>query len=1640
MTGVKQRQFLDNRYLVVVVGCIIISAIIGSYFLFIRNTAPVSQAAIQVLDWILRPIVSGTLPSATSYALSAGLLAFDFLLGLSVILAILPKELQKNSRQLVLSSSMLVGLGLVGILAIISVEFNNLTRESILSIAIGIIGITNYLNYRQYKQTVLSFFQEAIKSCNFKLIMPTRYSIKPAIISVVIVIYVLLFFHATAFPVTEWDALIYHANVAKIWYENAPNYQVIAGPSVGIELSYPYPPLFPAIGAAHYILAGEFNDLYLKIVPPLLSLLTLSLTSLISKMYLKSVPRTSVLFLLSMPFFIMYSIWPTNYSTLMAFTIAAILFLLLTLEKRKWQYSVLTGSFVGFAMLSTYLGIILAVFAAVVIGYHIIRKMISSRQTESCSRVSISFVILSELRTVVLPIFISLVSISCLWYVFNWITVGDPVFPFGSRFFQSEYLDQVVLTKSLEQIKQNALGYWGQSTGTELFKKQIYSIIFDPHLYSLGLLPAIIGFVLAILRRNVAMVILGIWISIVIMSQLIQGWFWLRTFTMILPPAAILSAYSVDTVITTLRQKNAKITAAALKYAIYALLFAAIIFPSFIIAMVGINHPTIIYGIPKELPYDFMYSWKNVGNDNSILAGTFLGEADAWQWMNITIPSNSKVATLDAREYHVRSNMFFYLDGKEAVPLLDMDDPFEIRKFLIENGVRYIWAPGSTFRTSAAYPIVNEMPLFKYLGTRDFPIVRIYDAWVPPSIMYDVYPSTDTVQSLTTFLTGTTKQNGYEIVEAGNVRGGLLFAHTPQAGIYKISILYKDSGAGNVDFNLEENNSWQIGYSVLTRTDSNDIKIHTFHINGKANNFSVIGIYSHHEDFEIQQVIVSKVDQFGPSADFSGVVIGKTDGSVSSTIASANQEQIRLFINTPDSKSYKVTVIYQDIGIGNIDFNLQQKDGSWQIGYSTLKRYNSWDTKVHTFYIDGRPNSVIPIGIFAYNEDLVIKKVDIKPAMEPEPSIQLSGIVIQDDFNIVRSGDTDARLLINAPLDEIYKVTITYADIGSSPIDFNFQNSNDTWSTISSITRENSGETKVHTFYINGSTSSIVTLGIYSYDNDFYFKNTDIEVNENIEPQVEAPLTNVPEPLADGNNNTKTEEPSVIDVMDKVTKDGHYLVKAGDVNNRLFLATLEDGIYRVIIEYNDTDGTGPIDFNLQNEDGTWQGSYSTIVKSNSNITKIHSFYIDGRANSVITLGIYAYESDLAISSIEFDKIKEFPLTISDEGLHKVTISYNDTNTSTLDFVTTEGNELQVHSVSKTNSNATKLYTLYVQGGANAAAIGSYPYDNSITITDTSKLSLSEPSVAFSNVIVQNKTTIVTAGDTSPRLYVNTPDNGLYRLTLVYADTASTPVDINLQNEDGTWQGGYSTIFRTNSNETKVHTFELLGKNSTINLGIAAYGQDLVIHNVTIASISATDYTIINSPMEGLYRIDAIYNDTLNDIVRLSVISSDGTKTTHDLPVGSSFSERLYSFFVKGSSNSSFYIIKEPSDFDVTITSTYAGGSKPIVGLSGFDVGEGYYLAKKGDPNIKILANANDDRFHYIHLTYDTTFKEWQRIDFNLLNEDGTWSTLKKRFDDSPVNRQAWITLAPFEGRNGSPIIIGIFLPEADFKIYDITIS
>ena len=139
-----------------------------------------------------------------------------------------------------------------------------------------------------------------------------------------------------------------------------------------------------------------------------------------------------------------------------------------------------------------------------------------------------------------------------------------------------------------------------------------------------------------------------------------------------------------------------------------------------------------------------MQGTEALGSTSATLNYVFDGDSQAWTWLNTHMGSSDRVATLDNRIYYYRNpDMLFYLDGREAAPLLHLRSPESLVAFFEARHVQYVYSPAwSVAPTPTRHPVINKLLLFALLGSRDFPLVSLFAAggYNLPDEVYRVGP------------------------------------------------------------------------------------------------------------------------------------------------------------------------------------------------------------------------------------------------------------------------------------------------------------------------------------------------------------------------------------------------------------------------------------------------------------------------------------------------------------------------------------------------------------------------------------------------------------------------------------------------------------------------------------------------------------------------------------------------------------------------------------------------------------------------------------------------------------------------------------------------------------------------------------
>lgn len=135
----------------------------------------------------------------------------------------------------------------------------------------------------------------------------------------------LLAVRASIEPITEWDAVVYHVSFARDWLDSLPGLPHASGPSVGAELSYNYPALFPSITVA---LAGALHlspETVARLVSPFAAITVLAVLRSVAFARVGSFAAwAGPMFLLGSTFFVAYGQWPTAYMLMTLFLVLAV--------------------------------------------------------------------------------------------------------------------------------------------------------------------------------------------------------------------------------------------------------------------------------------------------------------------------------------------------------------------------------------------------------------------------------------------------------------------------------------------------------------------------------------------------------------------------------------------------------------------------------------------------------------------------------------------------------------------------------------------------------------------------------------------------------------------------------------------------------------------------------------------------------------------------------------------------------------------------------------------------------------------------------------------------------------------------------------------------------------------------------------------------------------------------------------------------------------------------------------------------------------------------------------------------------------------------------------------------------------------
>ncbi len=859
----SNRDFKDE----LVIPLMVLTVLAGAWFVYIYESRIWITAFEQVVSWIVNPSINYTPVQIEGIPLAVLASIEVIILGASFTHILLPKD---ESTVVKAVSTLGLGFGLTGTVTIILGIFGNLYRTSlnalILLLGICFLSTIFYTQRKEKKQLSLKRFLKNSSSLKRLARVPHIGFWSLAYLAIGI-IFSLCFYHALLTIVVHWDATVYHAVMSVVMY-NSHSIPLIAGPSIGIEMSANFPPLFSALGAYYYIQIGAVEDFFLRIIPPIMGVLTVVATYKIGEVLAgKKFGLISALFLAMTPLFFRYSIYATSYSTLTFFCTVSILFLLYAIIKKGTRYWIACGLFYGIALLTSYMALYLAPFFVASLVYYFLKA-------KAPLKVNIE-------RAFVLIFSASLIG--GIWYLRNLILLGNPIYPNAYTILGGINIDPLIMETTINGIKSAGMAcFFGGDVS--VLQKTFMFIIYRTHFPAISLF-TLLGIALLPFQDK-KLWLISIWpitASVLILGGL--TWAFPRHVVLALPGFAIISSlpivkalekcqeydknrgYCSEINMRTRKRLSSLHKSDIIRIGLMAVLFVAFLFPSLTLSFGGKlsmdNHL-------DQPPEDYLWLFKNPNSEKWFTLTTLFPEAIGWKWLDDHLEEGEKVATVENRIYYIKNSnndYFFYLDGWEAKDLYNITDPGLMLQFLQKEKVKYILDVTSA-RTHGHFDI---LPLTLFLGSAYFP--KILDCSGNPDI-YKVGPVENPITTESPIIISM-NQKGWS--EPNQVEGvytqaviakndsSRLFVATPS--LTRVNITYLDVGTDGLSINLFNPyaKDWICSYGVIEKKDTGKWKTYEFLPPLSQEGFVELAFHCNSENFTISRIEASQFQMLGKS-------------------------------------------------------------------------------------------------------------------------------------------------------------------------------------------------------------------------------------------------------------------------------------------------------------------------------------------------------------------------------------------------------------------------------------------------------------------------------------------------------------------------------------------------------------------------------------------------------------------------------------------------------------------------------------------------------------------------------------------------------------------------------------------------------
>lgn len=827
-----------------------------AWFVYLYENRAWTIAFEQVMSWIGNPTIIYTPIQIEGFPLAFLATIEVIILGVISSQLLLPHE---KSLAVKFISVLGLGFGLTGVLTVCLGILGNLYRlplnVAILLLCIGFLSVILYKQRGKKKPSVKKFLTDIFSLKKIVRLSALRfYSLAYVAIGIILFF---CFYHALLTIIAHWDATVYHAVMAVMMYDNN-SIPLISGPSIGIQMSANFPPLFSALGSYYYIQIGAIEDIFLRAIPPIMGVLTVIATYKIGEILAgKKYGLISALFLAMTPLFFRYSFYATSYSTLTFFCTVSILFLLLAIRERGMRYWIVCGLFYGFAVLTAYIALYLAPFFVVALIFYFVKR--KSNFYVKLKNASV-FVLLALL-------------IGGVWYLRNWALLGNPIYPNAYGLLGGINIDPLIMETTFGALKWSGTNAFFGSETTTLGRIFMF-LVYRTHFPAISLF-TILG--LALLPyQNKKHWLLSVWpltASMLVLSGL--TWAFPRHIILALPGFALLSALPIlkafekceeydknnkresGNTVTRIRKCLPSLHASdIIRIGFALLLFTAFLFPSLTFSFVGKVAMDNQHDPP---PDDCIWLFKNPNGEKWAVITYIVPEGIAWKWLDEHLNEGERVAAIENRIYQVKNSSndyFFYLDGWEARQLYSITDPAIMLQFLQTKNVKYILDVAWT-HTHGHFDI---LPMTQFLGSPYFP--KIVDCKGNPDI-YNVGPIESPITTNSSTIVSI-NQEGWskpqlvdgayaQSIIAGNV-SARLFVATPN--LTSVRITYHDVGTDSLSINLPNpySGDWIYGYATIKKEDTGKWKTFEFLAPLIEEGFVELALHAYTEDFIISRI------------------------------------------------------------------------------------------------------------------------------------------------------------------------------------------------------------------------------------------------------------------------------------------------------------------------------------------------------------------------------------------------------------------------------------------------------------------------------------------------------------------------------------------------------------------------------------------------------------------------------------------------------------------------------------------------------------------------------------------------------------------------------------------------------------------